>query len=176
MSYASPLPPEFFALLGIGVFTVISLLICLLDKHFPRWAPFIYQAAALAGFSYLLISKSLASMFGEYMRFYCSFIYLIVALANVAAVNIHMAISRKLWSLAKIFFGSITFPAIIISTFSVSIYANWMMPLFLFQPGPIGFLFATLASCIVVLAICIFSSFKLTRTKNARAKIKREVK
>ncbi len=37
---------------GIDLFLAMSLLTCLLDKHFPSQLPYIYQLAALAGFDH----------------------------------------------------------------------------------------------------------------------------
>jgi hypothetical protein len=52
-----PLKPEIFLLLGIDLFLAISLLLTLIDKHFPWQLPYLNQAAALAGFGQLIVSK-----------------------------------------------------------------------------------------------------------------------
>jgi hypothetical protein len=88
---ASPLLPEFFALLGIDLFLMLSLLTCLLDERMPKALPYIYQLAALAGYGHLLISKNFLTIFGDYMRFWYCFIYLLACLANIVAVNIYFA-------------------------------------------------------------------------------------
>ncbi|MGQ9625259.1 MAG: hypothetical protein ACUVT9_07840, partial [Candidatus Bathycorpusculaceae bacterium] len=93
---ASPLQPEFFALLGIDLFLAISLLTCLLDRHFPWQLPYVYQLAALAGFGQLLVSREFVASFGEYMRFWYSLLYLVVALANIVAVNVYLGVMKKL--------------------------------------------------------------------------------
>jgi len=121
---SSPLQPEFFALLGIDLFLAISLLICLLDRHFPWQLPYIYQLAALAGFGQLLVSKEFILMFGEYMRFWYSLLYLIVALANIIAVNIYLGIMKKLLNYAKVFMLTVTFPALTLAAFFLSNYAE----------------------------------------------------
>jgi len=120
----SPLQPEFFALLGIDLFLAISLLTCLLDRHFPWALPYIYQLAALAGFGQLLVSREFLTFFGEYMRFWYSTLYLIVALANIIAVNAYLGILKKLLNYAKVFTFTVTFPAIIIAAFFLSNYAQ----------------------------------------------------
>jgi hypothetical protein len=121
---ASPLQPEFFALLGIDLFLAISLLTCLLDRHFPWQLPYVYQLAALAGFGQLLVSREFMAVFGEYMRFWYSLLYLIVALANIIAVNMYLGIIKKLLNYAKIFAFSVTFPALSITAFFLSNYAE----------------------------------------------------
>jgi hypothetical protein len=120
----SPLQPEFFALLGIDLFLAISLLTCLLDRHFPWQLPYIYQLAALAGFGQLLVSKEFIVVFGEYMRFWYSLLYLIVALGNIVAVNLYLGLMKKLLSYAKVFMFTVTLPALFLATFFLSNYAE----------------------------------------------------
>ena len=101
---------------------MLSLLSCLLDDRLPKAIPYIYQIAALAGYGHLLISKEFFVIFGEYMRFWYSFMYLGVALSNIVAVNIYFAVAKRRWTLAKIWSGSVTFPTIVVSMFFVSNY------------------------------------------------------
>jgi len=121
---ASPLQPEFFALLGIDLFLAISLLTCLLDRHFPWQLPYVYQLAALAGFGQLLVSREFLPFFGEYMRFWYSLLYLVVALGNIVAVNVYLGIMKKLLNYAKVFVFTVTFPAISLTAFFLSNYAE----------------------------------------------------
>jgi len=121
---ASPLQPEFFALLGIDLFLAISLLTCLLDRHFPWQLPYVYQLAALAGFGQLLVSREFLPFFGEYMRFWYSLLYLVVSLANIVAVNVYLGIMKKLLNYAKVFMFTVTFPALALTTFFLSNYAE----------------------------------------------------
>jgi hypothetical protein len=120
----SPLQPEFFALLGIDLFLAISLLTCLLDRHFPWHLPYLYQLAALAGFGQLIVSKEFIMLFDEYMRFWYSLLYLIVALANIVAVNMYLGIMKKLLNYAKVFMFTVTFPAVFLTAFFLSNYAE----------------------------------------------------
>jgi hypothetical protein len=78
-------------------------------------------------------------------------------------VNLYLATPKKLWKLAKIFFGIVTFPTVTVSTFFVSGYANGIMPLPLFPLVPMGFLYAAFAVCAFVLGIGIFISLRLTK-------------
>jgi hypothetical protein len=119
-----PLQPEFFALLGLDLFLAISLLTCLLDRHFPWQLPYLYQVAALAGFGQLLVSREFITVFGEYMRFWYSLIYLIVALANIVAVNAYLGIVKKLLNYAKVILFTVTFPAMTLSAFFIANYAE----------------------------------------------------
>ena len=120
----SPLQPEFFVLLGIDLFLAVSLLTCLLDRHFPWSLPYVYQVAALAGFGQLMVSRTFIDVFGDYMRFWYSLIYLVVALANIVAVNIYLGIMKKLLNYAKIFMFTVTFPSLSLAVFFLSNYAE----------------------------------------------------
>ena len=102
---------------------MLSLLSFLLDDRVPKALPYIYQIAALAGYGNLLISKEFFLIFGEYMRFWYCFIYLLVALATVIAVSVYLAVVKKLWTLAKLWSGSVTFPVVLICMYFVSNYA-----------------------------------------------------
>jgi hypothetical protein len=119
-----PLQPEFFALLGLDLFLAISLLTCLLDRHFPWQLPYLYQLAALAGFGQLLVSREFIVVFGEYMRFWYSLIYLIVALANIIAVNAYLGIIKKLLNYARVIMFTVTFPAMTLAAFFIANYAE----------------------------------------------------
>ena len=121
---ASPLQPEFFVLLGLDLFLAVSLLTCLLDRHFPWQLPYLYQFASLAGFGQLLVSRTFMEFFGDYMRFWYSFIYLAVALANIVAVNVYLGAMKKLLNYAKVIMFSVTFPALFVTAFFLSNYAE----------------------------------------------------
>lgn len=121
---ASPLQPEFFALLGIDLFLAVSLLTCLLDRHFPWQLPYVYQLAALAGFGQLLVSREFMAFFGDYMRFWYCLLYLVVALGNIVAVNMYLGMMKKLMNYAKIFMLTVTFPALSLAAFFLSNYAE----------------------------------------------------
>jgi 3D (Asp-Asp-Asp) domain-containing protein len=120
----SPIQPEFFALLGIDLFLAVSLLTCLLDRHFPWQLPYVYQLAALAGFGQLLVSREFIAFFGDYMRFWYSLLYLIVALGNIVAVNVYLGLMKKLMNYAKVFMFTVTFPALSLAAFFLSNYAE----------------------------------------------------
>lgn len=116
--------PEFFAILGTDIFLAMSILSCLLDRHLPKAVPYVYQVVALAGFGHLLVSRGFMTTFTESMRFWYCLFYLLVALANVVALNLYLMVSRKRLKLAKIFFGAVTAPAAVIAAFFVSSYAG----------------------------------------------------
>jgi hypothetical protein len=119
-----PLQPEFFVLLGLDLFLAMSLLTCLLDKHFPWHLPYLYQLASLAGFGQLLVSREFMALFDEYMRFWYSVIYLVVALANIVAVNVYLGFMKKLLNYAKVIMLTVTFPALALTTFFLANYAE----------------------------------------------------
>jgi len=118
------LQPEFFILLGVDLFLAISLLACLLDRHFPWHLPYLYQVAALAGFGQLIVSREFMQLFDEYMRFWYSAIYLVVALANVVALNVYLGYLKKLLTYAKVIVFTVTVPALFIAAFFLSNYAQ----------------------------------------------------
>jgi len=147
--------PEFFALLGIDVFLMLSLLSCLLDDRLPKAIPYVYQIGALVGYGHLLISKEFFVIFGEYMRFWYCFIYLLVALANIVAVNVYFAVARGQWGLAKIWSGAVTFPTIVISMFFVSNYTSVQeatLPLLTLQVGLV------VSALVMGVSICLLLS------------------
>ena len=163
---ASELLPEFFALLGIDLFLMLSLLTCLLDDRMPKALPYIYQIAALAGYAHLLVSKNFFTVFGDYMRFWYCFIYLLVSLANIVAVNIYFAAVKKQWTLAKIWSGAVSFPTILISFFFVSNYSY-------FQGVPVSLILqiAMIVSAIIMgTSVAIFLSPEALRNALKREK------
>lgn len=161
---ASALLPEFFALLGIDLFLMLSLLTTLLDDRMPKALPYIYQMAALVGFGHLLISKNFFTVFGEYMRFWYNFIFLLVALANIVAVNVYFGLVNKQWTIAKFWSGAVTFPAILISIFFVANYGflqGMSFPLFLQ-------IALVLSAIIMGTSVAIFLSPEVLRNRSGR--------
>ena len=139
---------------------MLSLLTCLLEERLPKAIPYIYQIAALAGYANMLISKSFFAVFDEYMRFWYCFIYLLVALANIVAINVYFAVSRRLWSLAKVWASAVTFPTVLISMFFVSNYTitqGTELPLLVLQIGLV------LSAMLMGVCISIFLSPDLVR-------------
>jgi len=130
--------PEFFVLLGTDLFLLLSLLTCLLEDRFPKVLPYVFQIAAVIGFGHLMVSREFLTIFGEYMRFWYCFFYLLIALINIVAVNVYLATSQKMWLMAKAWAGTITFPTIMISVFFVSNYgyvSSAEFPFLLLQVG-----------------------------------------
>ena len=121
---ATPLQPEFFLLLGIDLFLVISLLSCLLDKHFPWQLPYLYQVASLAGFGQLIVSKEFMGLFDGYTRFWFSFLYLAAALVNIVAVNVYLGVVKKLVNCAKVLMFAVSFPAVAAAAFFLASYSS----------------------------------------------------
>lgn len=139
-------------MLGVDVFLAMSLLTILLDKRFPGAVPYMYQIAGLVGFGHLLISREFMAMFGDYMRFWYCVIYLAVAVANVIVINVYVGVREKLFTLAKVFLGTVTIPVMSASVFFVSGYASdWAHPLPLFPPIPLDYVFVALVVCAVIL-------------------------
>ena len=107
---------------GIDLFLAVSLLSCPLDKHLPWQLPYLYQIASLAGFGQLIAAKEFMAAFGDYMRFWFSVLYLIVALANILAVNVYIGIIKKLLAHAKAFTLTVAFPSFAITVFFLTSY------------------------------------------------------
>jgi hypothetical protein len=116
--------PEFFMLLGIDFFLAMSLLTCIFDKHFPDKLAYLYQLVALAGFGQLLVTREFSASFPNYMRFWYSFIYLTIAVANIAALNAYLLFYKKAKTIAKLFSIIATAPTFIISTIFLYNYAT----------------------------------------------------
>jgi hypothetical protein len=120
---ATPLQPEFFLLLGIDLFLATSLLSCLLDKHFPWQLPYLYQVASLAGFGQLIVAKEFMAMFDAYMRFWFSLLYLVIALANIVAINVYLGVIKKMVNYAKAFLLTVSFPSFAVTAFFLASYS-----------------------------------------------------
>lgn len=154
--------PELFALLSSDLFLLLSLLTCLLEERFPKAIPYIYQVAALMGFGHLLVSKMFLTVFDEDLRFWYNFFYLAVGLANVVAVNLYLAVSKKTWLLAKVWSASVTFPTVFISIFFVYNYGYLQGAIF---PLLTVDLILILSVVILGIAVAVLLSPKLLRRR-----------
>jgi hypothetical protein len=119
-----PLQPEFFILLGLDLFLATSMLTCLLDKYFPWQLPYLCQLASLVGFGQLLVSREFLVFFDEYMRFWYSLTYLVIALATIVAINVYLGFMKKLLNYAKAIMFTVTFPSLAIAVFFIVNYAE----------------------------------------------------
>jgi hypothetical protein len=128
------LPPEVFTLIGINLFLVLSLLTHLLGNRFPKALPYIYQVAALFGLGYLVVSKAFLVQVEESTRFWYSFAYLTTAVTNVVATNFYVAAEKRLWTIAKAWFGAFSFPSILAAVFFVVQYGSMQGSIFSLTP------------------------------------------
>jgi hypothetical protein len=153
------LQPELFTLLGIDLFLLLSLLSCLLDERFPKAIPYIYQLAAIYGFGHLLISRNFLDMFGEYTRFWYSFLYLVIALANIVVVNIYFAVLKRQHTIAKIWSGAITFPSILVAIYFVMQYSSMQnsMPSIMLQISLL------ISACVIGISLIILARPEIIR-------------
>jgi energy-converting hydrogenase Eha subunit A len=166
---ADAILPEFFALLSVDVFLLLSLLTCLLEDRFPKAIPYVYQIAALVGFGHLLVSREFLLIFGEYMRFWYNFFYLLVALGNIVAINLYLAVNQKMWTLAKAWSGAVTFPLTIIAVFFVSNYSYLQgaeFPTLLLQLGLVVSTIVMGVSISVFLSPDLLNKFKKKKEVN----------
>jgi len=157
----SPLfPAELFVLIGINVFVALSLLTSIFDRGFPRVIPYIFQIAALAGFGQIWVSYVFLFSFVD-ARFWCSMLYLGVALINIIIVNVYIAINKKLLSAAGAFLGAVTIPTIFASFLFVSSYVNGLaisippLPIV-----PVESLYIVLVACVVILGFSVIASLE----------------
>jgi hypothetical protein len=162
----SLLMPEFFALIGTDLFLLLSLMTCLLDTRFPKMLPYVFQVAALVGLGHLLISKDFLSVFGEYMRFWYSFTYLLVSLASILAANAYLIFVKRSFTIAKIWSGAITFPSTLISAYFVNQY-NLLRSNTSLLTMEIGLL---LFGTFVAVGVGVMLSPEIIRKKFSRAK------
>jgi len=95
------------------------------------------------------------------MRFWYCFLYLLVSLANIVAVNIYFAAVKKQWTLAKVWSGAVTFPTILMSIFFVSNYSYFQG-----VPFPLFLQIALVVSAIIMgTSVAIFLSPEVLRNK-----------
>lgn len=73
-------------------------------------------------------------LFDEYMRFWYSVIYLVVALANVVALNVYLGYLKKLLTYARVIMFTVTVPALSITAFFLSNYAELALHPLLIAP------------------------------------------
>jgi len=106
--------------------------------------------AAIMGFGHLLTSRMFLTVFDEYMRFWYNLFYLAVALANIVAINLYLAVSKKKWTLAKIWSSAVTFPTVFISILFVYYYSYLQEATF-----PVLMLHLVLVLSVVTLGISV---------------------
>src|SRR4030042_1327566 len=128
------LPPEVFTLIGINLFLVLSMLTHLLGNRFPKALPYIYQVAALFGLGYLVAGRGYMMQVEESTRFWYSFAYLTTALTSVVTANFYVAAAKRLWIIAKAWFGAFSFPSILVAVFLVFQYSSMQGSIFSLTP------------------------------------------
>lgn len=152
----SPLfPPELFILIGVNVFVAISLLTSIFDGPFPTTLPYVFQIAALAGFGQIWVNYAFLFFFVE-ARFWCSMLYLTVALTSIIAINLYIVINKKMLSAAGICLGAFTIPIGSLSSLFVSAYVNGMaIPMPWLPIVPLESLYVILVVCMVIFGFSI---------------------
>jgi hypothetical protein len=153
-------PAELLILIGINVFVALSLLTSLFDAPFPTAVPYVYQIAALVGFGLLWVNYAFLFSFIE-ARFWCSMLYLIIAVANTFAINIYIAFMTELLGYAGVFLGAVTIPTFFISFLSVSSYVNGIViPMPLLPIVPLESIYIVLIACVVILGFSMVVSLE----------------
>ena len=150
-----PFPPELLMFIGIDFFVAMSLLSALLEKMFPVALPYVYQIAALAGFGQIWVDYAFLFPYFD-TRFWICLLYLSAALLNIGALNLYIAVAKKLLSVAGIFLGAFAIPAFSISLLFISSFVNGLsIPMPWLPIIPIESLYGVLFCCIVVLSLSI---------------------
>jgi len=166
-------PPELLILVGVNIFIFLSLLTSIFDEPFPMALPYVFQIAALAGFCEVWVGYAFLLSFVE-VRFWCSALYLAVALLAVIAINLYIAINRRLLNTAIAFLGTVTVPTIFMSFLLVSAYVNglaiWMPPL---PIVPVETIYVVLTLCMVIFGLSIITYFEPNALKNMFKMFKR---
>jgi hypothetical protein len=133
-----------------------------MEERFPKAIPYVYQIAALIGFGHLAVSKVFLTVFDADLRFWYNFFYLAVGLANVVAVNLYLAVSKKNWLLAKVWSASVTFPTVFISIFFLYNYGFLQGTVF---PMLTVDLILILSVAVLGIAVAVLLSPKLSRRR-----------
>ncbi|MEM3728330.1 MAG: hypothetical protein QXF75_03905 [Candidatus Bathyarchaeia archaeon] len=138
----------------------MSLLSSIFDETFPKATPYLLQIAAITGFIQIWVNFTLLYSFME-TRFWCSMLYLFVVVTSVVAVNLYIAINKRLVNVAGVLLGSFTIPTIFMSFLLVSAYLNglpvWIPP---FPTVPFETMYIVITACIVILGISALVYFK----------------
>ncbi len=153
--------PEFFMLLGIGIFLAMSLLSALLDEDTPSSLQYLFQGAAIVGLGLLFMSQGfintgiLGRNPSDPTRFWVSVVYLSSAVSNVVGLNVYLTVVRRKMALASAFSGTLTVPIFMISALFVSS--------FLGSGGEVSFTPATIMMLAVAALVIGLSMFGFLR-------------
>ena len=155
------LVPEFFMVLGIFVFLVMSFLSALLDDDLPSILQYLFQGAAAVGLGLLVMNQTFINgrIFSldptDPTRFWVSIVYLGLAISIVAGLNVYLAIVRRKMALSSILLGALTVPTLVISSILVSS--------FLGTRGEVSFTSTTILILALSASIISLSIFGLLR-------------
>jgi len=117
-------------LLGIDIFSAMSLVSALLDKDIPSSAQWLFQGAAAMGLGQLFISQGFITggVFTrdptDPTRVWISVIYLAAAISNVVGLNVYLGTIRRKLILASMFGGTVTVPTVMTSAFFISSFVT----------------------------------------------------
>ncbi len=154
------LAPEFFVLLGISIFTAVSVISALLDRHLPSILQYLFQGAAGAGLAELLLSQEATSA----TRVWASIVYLAFALSSLVGMNIRLAIVRRGMNIAPMFSQMMTVPVVMISALFLSS--------FLGNGGDLVFSPASIVTIAVSVLVADLSIFGLLREYSRHSSIR----
>ena len=155
----SPPLPETFALLGIVLFAILSLITAVLDGYFSDEVPYAYQIIAFTGMGQLYVSRFVLQIPVE-TRTILSVIYLIAALVNVGALNIFIAHKRErpLPGLHLILFGALTLPTVLITLLLAS--GLWELPIIPLPTFLVETIHVLTGVSIITLGVSLLGAFR----------------
>ncbi len=148
-------------LLGIDIFSAMSLLSALLDEDIPSSVQWLFQGAAVMGLGQMFVSQAFITN-GVFprdptdpTRFWISVLYLAAAISNVIGLNIYLGAVRRKMTLASTFGGTVTVPTLMISAFFISSFVS--------AGGNVSFTSGTIAILVVSALISGLSIFGFLR-------------
>jgi hypothetical protein len=146
------LVPEFFTLLGIEIFLVISVLSGLLDRQLPSRLQYIFQGLGGLGFAQLVVSIGMLSGPAStyQIRFWVSIVYLGFALSCVVGTNVYLFVGRRGATVASAFSSAVTVPFLMVSVLFISSFLGSREVTF--SPAAIS----TLAFLMVIASVSTF--------------------
>jgi hypothetical protein len=162
--------PQFFLLIGIDLFLAGSIVVTLLEEHFPKALGYIFDLAAFIGFAQLWSGPEFLSSFGDNLQFYFSIGFAIIAAMSLAAANLYLIAIKGKHILSIAFAVLLTIPSGLIILFFASAYVNGLpidlptIPSFSWEQ--IYFLFAAAAILLVLLLIFGLHPLEKNKAKN----------
>jgi len=119
--------PEVYGLIGTFLFVFLSLYTAIFDRYHHKGFPYLYQAAAVAGFGQLIYSSICGQI---HVRLLSNLFYVVFSLTNVIGLFVRMLYRRP--ELSNVLKCAYLFLIVLPSNLTVaSLYFGYL------QPGPL---------------------------------------